>query len=95
VDPCAHKKKKHKTPSLISVLGSASSLTGHMMVDGVNFPLLPAVTVRPLSLSGLSMSERASSLWQQENSGSRPQKIIEESWGVLREKARMREPLLL
>ncbi|HEX2524297.1 MAG TPA: hypothetical protein VHP35_19465 [Terriglobia bacterium] len=53
-----------------------------MMVDGVNFPPAALAIVRPLGLSGLAISGRASP-WQREHFGSRPQQIIEESWGVL------------
>jgi hypothetical protein len=53
---------------------------GDMMVDGVNFPRLPAVTVRPLGLSGLANTEEEelSNSWQREEFGSRPQQLINE-----------------
>jgi hypothetical protein len=81
-----------RTPSLISVLGLIDD-AGDMMVDGVNFPLPPAAAVRPLGLSGLANTEEELSSWQQENSGSRPQQVIDERRGVLLLRARMREPL--
>jgi hypothetical protein len=58
---CAHKLQK--TPSLISVLGLTIDDAGHMMVDGVNFPLPPAAAVRPLGLSGLANREEQGELF--------------------------------